>query len=146
MEKKINIGCGQDKLEDFIGIDISPDVNPDIVLDIDNNPLPFEDNEVYEINAGCVIEQLDNLVFVMNECFRVLKPGGLMKGYVPSIDPRVLHLDPMDKHFFQEDSFKYFDKKENAWQQFGFNYGLSGWSYHHTWTNDNGIIHFTLTK
>ena len=40
---KLNIGCGKNKLKGFINLDISPNVAPDIVRDIERG-LPFGDN------------------------------------------------------------------------------------------------------
>ncbi len=145
---KFNLGCGNLKLDGYVNFDISERCNPDICWDIRKRLPQVKNGDVEEINAGCVLEQLtpDEFLFVVNECWRVLKGGGVLKGYVPSTDPRVLHLDPMDKMFFQEDSFKYLCKNEHHWKNFGFNYGFQGWSSYQAKTNENGIIFFSLVK
>lgn len=142
---RIQIGCGNSYWDGWKNIDISKDVKTDECYDIQKG-IKEKDDSVEEIFAGCVLEQVDNLVFVMNECHRALKKGGVLRGYVPSTDAMVLHLDPMDKRFFQEDSFKYFVESERHWQKFGKNYGFKGWENVETTTNDGGIIHFQLTK
>jgi len=145
MALKLNLGCGREYDEEFKNIDISKDVKTDECYDI-NKGIKEKDNSVSEIRVGCVLEQVKDLVRVMNECWRVLEPGGLMTGYVPSTDPRVLHLDPHDIRFFQEDTFKYFVKDERNWQYFGKNYGYYPWSKVETSINDNGILHFKIWK
>lgn len=142
---KLNLGAGNSKMSGFKNIDIAACTDPDECYNIENG-INEKDGEVEEIFAGCVLEQVDDLTFIMNECHRVLKKGGVLRGYVPSTDPKVMFFDPMDKRFFQEDSFKYFVESENLWQNFGRNYGYKSWSKLETMTNDNGIIHFALTK
>jgi hypothetical protein len=141
----LNLGCGKDYWEGWKNIDISNQIKTDECYDIEKG-LKEPDNSVSEIHCGCVLEQVEDLVRVMNECWRVLEKGGVLRGYVPSTDPRVLHLDPMDKRFFQEDSFKYFVETERAWTHFGRSYGFKPWARSEVSTNENGIIHFSLWK
>ena len=142
---RINLGCGRDYWEGWKNIDISNQVKTDECYDISKG-IKEKDESVSEIHCGCVLEQVDDLVKVMNECHRVLIQGGTLKGYVPSTDPRVLFLDPMDKRFFQERSFEYFIESENAWKNFGKSYGFKPWTSFEANTNDGGILHFKLTK
>jgi len=145
---KLNIGCGNLPLEGFKNVDKSPTAQADEFYDITEG-LKEADESCEQVNAGCVIEQIapnDKFIFVMNECWRVLKPGGTMTGYVPTTEKQVLFLDPMDRRFFLPDTFKYLVKGENAYKQFGVNYGLKGWSQIFTSVNEHGILEFKLTK
>lgn len=145
---KLNIGCGNLPLAGYKNIDISPTANADEFYDIIVG-LREDDETVEEINAGCVLEQIESnndFVHVMNECHRVLVAGGMLKGYVPSTDPSVLFLDPVDKRFFQVGTFDYFDKSKHHWNEFGRNYGFKGWSSSNAEKNEHGIIYFTLIK
>jgi len=144
-EVKLNIGCGEDYQEGYFNIDISPKVKTDECYDI-NEGIREEGDTVSEIQAGCVLEQVDDFVKTLNECHRVLKRGGRLIGYVPSTDPNVLHYDPMDKRFFQEDSFRYFVTGDHLFETFGKNYGFIGWDKVETEKRENGIIHFKLTR
>lgn len=151
----LNLGCGSTDYREstdecqWINVDRSTAVKTDQCYDITTG-LPHEDNSIEAIHAGCILEQLTSkeFLFVMNECHRVIKPNGVMTGYVPSTDPRVLHLDPMDLMFFQVDSFKYLVKNCDppCWERFGKNYGFLPWSYHKVETNPAGIIYFSLIK
>jgi len=145
---KMNIGCGLLKMEGYKNIDISPLADADEVYDASLNILETTDT-VETIHCGCMMEQIDDnnrFINFLNECNRVLIPGGKLYGYVPSTDSRVLFLDPMDKRFFKEQSFDYFVKGKNEYENFGRVYGFTGWSKAETKTNENGIIHFELIK
>jgi hypothetical protein len=48
---KLNLGCGLDKRQGYINVDIRKDVNPDLVLNLEDIPYPFESNSIEEIIA-----------------------------------------------------------------------------------------------
>jgi len=140
---KLNLGCGEQYWEGYKNIDISNAVPADQYYDI-NHGIKEKNNSVDEIHAGCVLEQVDDFVFVLNECWRVLKKNGTLKGYVPSTASNVLFVDPMDKRFFTEESFQYFNVDSALWKQFGKTYGFKPWQILLVKTEPNGIIHFEL--
>jgi predicted SAM-dependent methyltransferase len=143
---KLNLGCGKLFKQGYINIDKSPDCNPDLVLDVCNG-LPYKDNAIDEVHCGCMLEQIENnkdFVFVLNEIHRVLKIEGEFNGYVPSTNPDVLFLDPMDRRFFQEHTFDYFDINKHHWQEFGSTAGFKPWIVTKVELKDNGIIHFQM--
>ncbi len=74
MLKKIDIGCGKNKKEGFIGID-RLDYGQEIIVDIEQG-LPIEDDSVDEINCSHTIEHLDDLKGFFKEVKRILKIGG----------------------------------------------------------------------
>ena len=73
---KIDIGCGKNKKEGYIGIDIDPESKADIVASALN--IPFGDNSVDEIYSRHMVEHLapDEAEKFFNEIYRVLKIGG----------------------------------------------------------------------
>jgi len=146
---KINLGCGNLPLEGFKNIDRSETAQADEFYDFSLDGIKEGDETCDEVHAGCSLEQIEknaDFVFVLNECWRVLKPGGMLTGYVPTTDPRVMFLDPMDRRFFLADSFKYLVSRENSYKQFGKNYGFKGWSEAETTINEHGILFFKLKK
>jgi hypothetical protein len=145
---KLSLGCGEDYRSGYVNIDRSPEVKTDYCFDIAQEGLTSRFKEVDEIHSGCMLEQLtpEQFMFVVNECWQVLREGGKLEGYVPSTDPRVLHLDPMDILFFQEDSFKYLCRDEIHYQRFGKSYGFLPWSSYKASRNSEGIIFFELIK
>jgi SAM-dependent methyltransferase len=52
-----------------------------------NKPLPFQDDSVDAVYASHVWEHLyrDRMLFLTHECFRVLKPGGVLRLVVPDL-------------------------------------------------------------
>lgn len=73
-------------------IDIDSRCNPDILWDLNNRPLPFEDEEFDEIHAYEVLEHLGRqgdwrgFFEEFGEYWRILKPGGLFAASVPKWD------------------------------------------------------------
>lgn len=148
---KLNIGSGLTRRAGFTNIDRVQCVDDkgnqytDIICDIEKESLPFEDNSVDEIACYEVLEHLENLIFAMNEMWRVLKPKGILKGWVPREGGRGALADPTHKRIFITDTFDYFTgvnsrhsfrpkRPENA------DYGIKPW---YKISLDNGI-HFVL--
>lgn len=95
------IGCGSKRVKqlsingypawnDLVTLDINRDHNPDVVHDLNELPLPFEDNSSDEIHAYEVLEhcgrQGDYKFFFdqWSDFWRILKPGGHFFATVPS--------------------------------------------------------------
>lgn len=107
---KIDLGCGKTKKEGYVGIDKYQMEGVDILCDFEKEKLPFEDNSVDRIYASNVLEHIDNIFFLMEECYRILKPDGMMKILVPHYKSRIAFQDPTHIRFFTETTFKYFGK------------------------------------
>jgi SAM-dependent methyltransferase len=73
---KLDIGCGKNKREGFVGVDQYAMEGVDIVHDV-RQPWPWEDNSVEEVHCSHFLEHLTQLerVKFFNELYRVLKPG-----------------------------------------------------------------------
>lgn len=78
----------------LVTLDADPNCNPDMVHDIGNLPLPFDDNTFNEIHAYDVLEHVGTqgdwrFFFAQwDDLWRLLKPDGLFFGASPS------HLSP----------------------------------------------------
>lgn len=113
-EYKIDLGCGATCPTDFIGIDKVQIIDGKgwnkvaIVKDFEKIGLPFCDNSTVWIRAYNVLEHIENLEFVLNECWRVLKIGGVLEGIVPVAGNELSFRDPTHKRFFVPASFDYF--------------------------------------
>lgn len=75
---------------------------------------PFEDGEIGVINASHVIEHLPNKHFTMCEMHRVLAHGAWAFIEVPSTDGRGAFQDPTHVSYWNENSFFYYTRKEQA--------------------------------
>ena len=75
---KLNIGCGDNKLEGYVNIDIDESLKPDLVCDVTYG-LPYEEGEVEEVLLYHTIEHLPKFQhqIIYQEVHRVLKPDGL---------------------------------------------------------------------
>lgn len=85
---KLNLGCGSDIRPGYINIDIRELPGVNLVLNLEADPLPYDDNSVDEILAKDVIEHFSfrNIERVLKEWHRVLKPGGLLTVQTPDFE------------------------------------------------------------
>jgi len=105
---KLDVGCGNNKRTGHIGIDISAQADVDYIIDISREPLPFTDDSVDSIYTAHCLEHVDNLIYAMNEFWRVLKWGGELKIHVPHWNSSLSVQDPTHERMFSEESFKFF--------------------------------------
>lgn len=114
---KLDIGCGKNKREGFIGCDSIAFEGVDKVFNVGNEVWPFEDNSVEEINCSHVLEHLTNLndkwerVHFFNEVYRVLQPGGKATVAFPHWCSNRYYGDPTHKEPFSEMGFYYLSKE-----------------------------------
>lgn len=74
----LDLGCGPNKKEGFTGVDRIAFEGVDHVCNIGVDPLPFGDGTVEEAHASHFVEHLtaQERINLVNELYRVLKPGG----------------------------------------------------------------------
>lgn len=84
--KKLNIGSGYKRYPGFINIDGDHNCNPDILMRIDQEPIPLEDNSVDEVRLEHILEHLptDAFFHVMKEIYRVCAHGAIIRIVVPN--------------------------------------------------------------
>ena len=110
---KLNLGCGEKKIDGYENIDKDLNVEPDFCFDIEDG-LPYDDNSIDEIRAYDFLEHVHpgKVVFVMNEIWRVLKPGGRFEHFTPSTDGRGAWQDPTHVSFWNYNSWFYYTNKD----------------------------------
>ena len=86
---------------DYKSFDYDASTHPDIVGDIHH--MPLTDKAIDSIICASVLEHIENPVIAVKEMHRVLKPGGLLFLYVPSIYP--YHA----RHGHYPDYWRFFD-------------------------------------
>ena len=104
---KINLGSGFRYLEGYINIDkTNKFFKIDLELDLELGKLPFDDNSVEIIEATHILEHINNLIPLMNECYRILEKKGIMHIQVPQGIGMVA--DPTHVRLFSPLSFRYY--------------------------------------
>ncbi|MBY0403020.1 MAG: methyltransferase domain-containing protein, partial [Cyanobacteria bacterium] len=82
---KLNLGSGQNPKAGYVNVDKFG--NPDVLLDLESFPWPWETSSVDEIVLHHVMEHLGasaEVYFkIMQEMYRVCKPGALIHITVP---------------------------------------------------------------
>jgi len=109
MELKLNLGCGSRKVEGYVNIDKNKRANPDLVHDVESG-LPYDDMTVDAIVAKDFLEHVkaENVIFVIDEIWRVLKIGCIFEHLTPSTDGRGAFQDPTHRSFWNFNSWNYF--------------------------------------
>lgn len=133
---KLNLGCGDKKLDGYINVDSSHKCKPDYVWDVCNIPYPKEwTKNVERIEADNLVEHLprEQFIPVMNEWHRILKEGGVLWIKSPAI-ARNMDFEQLDAVFgdpthtnpLTERTFTYWDlnDKMRRWHLFGKDYGI----------------------
>jgi hypothetical protein len=118
---KINLGSGKDYKIGFLNLDIKPNTNPDIVLDLSkkiNLPfvvnskfhgnITFQENQFIEIIAIDVLEHVQNLELLMTNCLKLLSVGGKLIISVPYELSYGAWQDPTHVRAFNQNSWIYY--------------------------------------
>lgn len=107
--KKLSVGCGNKKPEpNLVRLDISAEVNPDLVWDLDEFPYPFANSEFDEIECLDVIEHLADIPKTLEEFKRIIKSGGILKITTPHFSCANSYIDPTHKWHLSYFSFDFF--------------------------------------
>jgi len=118
----LNLGCGNRIIINAINHDLykhRPDV--DITWDLNNLPWPWPDNSFDKIYAIAILEHLRlNLLESINECWRILKPGGIIKIKLPFWNHDNCWADPTHTRGYSLRVFDFFDTSKTYGTDYGF--------------------------
>jgi predicted SAM-dependent methyltransferase len=83
----LNIGCGSVFHANWINVDLVPS-SPDVISWDFRNGIPYSDNYFDACYSSHVVEHLttSESSFLINEAFRSLKPGGILRVVVPDLE------------------------------------------------------------
>lgn len=123
---KLNLGCANNILPDYINIDHQafPGYEDKVVVMNLENGIAYPDDYADVILASDVLEHLTNQIKIMNECWRVLKLGGILDILLPTTDGRGAFQDPDHKTFWNRNTFWYYDKFNAHHSRFAKHYGI----------------------
>lgn len=106
----IDLGAGPSKAPESFGFDIVPRAGVDLSCDLEQ-PLPLRDNCVDKIYSAHVVEHVRNFIQLMEEIYRVCKPGATVIISVPYYTSRGAFTDPTHIRFFTEYTFQAFETR-----------------------------------
>lgn len=162
---KLNIACGQQKVEGFVGVDKVRTDATDIVWDLESYPWSFvPDNCVDEVTISHFVEHVQKLEPFMDELWRIVKSpyvnkdGEKVTSKVTIICPYYSSMramqDPQHIRPISEASFLYYNeewRKVNKLDHYGirsnfdFSYGyqfVPEWASRSQETRDFAIKHY----
>ena len=114
---KIDLGCGVNKPEGYVGIDTLK--GADICFDL-REGIPLDDNSVEEVRAKDILEHMLDTIAIMNECWRVLEPEGVLDIVVPRFPHVDSVKDPTHVRFFTVETFtEYFAGPDRLAGEYG---------------------------
>lgn len=85
--RKLQIGAEGNFLKGWLNTDLEPDSSEVVFLDA-TKPFPFENNSFDFIFSEHMIEHISyhQGLFMLRECYRILKPGGKIRIATPSLE------------------------------------------------------------
>ncbi len=146
---KLDLACGpQNKVgyvhhENVGAKEYLPHV--DIEHDLTVFPWPWADGEFQEIRAEDIVEHLPNLIDFMNECHRIMAPGGVLIIRTPAWDAEFSHIDPTHIRLYALDTFDFFDPM-TAYGSYNTHLTDKKWAIATKNRTENNNLEVTLTK
>jgi predicted SAM-dependent methyltransferase len=104
----LDLGCGPNKIHGALGVDMRAVPGVDLICDIEQ-PLPFTASSVDVVWLRHVIEHVRNLIGLMEEVYRISRPGAVVEIIVPYYTSRGAFRDPTHVRYITEDTFQYFE-------------------------------------
>jgi len=111
---KVDLASCTSRPEGYISTDKQALEGIDVVVDLDEEGWPWPDNSVGVFRAHDALEHLKDPISAMKEIYRCLAPYGWLLVEVPSSDGRGAFQDPTHVSFWNENSFWYYTKAEQA--------------------------------
>jgi SAM-dependent methyltransferase len=113
----LDIGCGENKRLNYIGMDKRPLEGVDIVHDLEVFPYPLEDGVCHTVVGSHIVEHIKPWLMIdfMNELWRILRVGGQIAFSLPyGVGPGFVQ-DPTHCNPCNEITWEYFDPNCHMW-------------------------------
>ncbi len=137
MTKSLDIGCGPNpknffNADEVNGIDVRENIGAGIFkADLAIEPIPFPEETFDYVTAHDFLEHIPRVIYmphrrnsfveVMNEIWRVLKPGGQFLSFTPAYPHGPAFRDPTHVNIITEETFPmYFDDTNRLATVYGF--------------------------
>ena len=111
----LDIGCGDNKYPNSLGMDKRQLKNIDIVHDIEDLPWPILSNSFHEIKMFHVMEHLKPwlTIGIMDEIWRILILGGTLELIMPVAGSTAFYSDPTHIKSWNIHTVEYFNIESN---------------------------------
>ena len=106
--KILDVGCGNNKYADAIGLDNNPRTAADVIHDLGSLPYPFADNEFDLVVSNHVVEHVPDVMAFVSELYRITKNGGYIRLLTPHYTNPDWATDPTHRNHFNSYSFNTF--------------------------------------
>lgn len=118
----LNLGAGNKLIAGAVNYDrVKHRPEIDVAHDLNVMPWPWADESFDHIVARAVLEHLDrDLVQSLDECWRILRPGGLLSIKLPYWKSDNSYLDPTHRWFYTLGSLDQFDPATERGTQYAF--------------------------
>lgn len=126
----LNLGCSTNVMPGYVNVDKREFSYAEmgfascLEADLEGDWRWCEDSTVDYILAADIIEHLRDKIHTMNEMWRVLRPGGVVRIDVPTTDGPGAWQDPTHVSFWNANSFFYFEDGNPHRERFGKDYGI----------------------
>ncbi|UXX80594.1 methyltransferase domain-containing protein [Reichenbachiella carrageenanivorans] len=121
---KLNLGCGYDLKKGWTNLDSSKIQGVDVVWNIENLPLPFDDETCTDILCQDVLEHTEYIP-ILKDINRILKKEGEVKIRVPHFTSKNNFVDPTHKKMFSIETFDFFTHSSIHGRNYYFDFSFS---------------------
>lgn len=123
--RKLSVGCGHDARGGWINLDLAALPGVDVVHDLDDLPLPFDDEAFDHIEAIDIMEHVREFPDVMRELHRILAPGGRIHIEGPHFTSYTWPTDPTHRRAFAINTFEFFSQGSLHDRDYYFDFSFS---------------------
>jgi len=120
--KKLNLGCGRDIKKGWINLDIANLEGVDVVHDLNNLPLPFDDEEFDYIVCYDIFEHIFDYIPLLKELHRIVKKDSIIEIKVPHYTYSRAYADPTHVRYFSMELFDFFIQGASRSYYFDFSF------------------------
>ncbi len=104
----IDLGAGPTKYPGSFGFDFCRRAGVDLICNFEQS-LPLRSDSVDKVYSSHVMEHIRDFVGLMEEVYRICKPGATVLISVPYYTSRGAFTDPTHVRFFTENTFQLFE-------------------------------------
>lgn len=120
----LNMGCGHNKMEGWVNVDLFPECGPDVVCDLEALPWPWADDSVDRVLFNHSLEHLGQnartFLGMMRELYRVCRNGATIEINVPHPRHDNFINDPTHVRVVTPQLLSLFDRRKcDEWKRIG---------------------------